>query len=203
MIPVKFSFRLFKKLPQREKKITLSTAITLARIALTPIIVIAMVYGSWGIAFWLFIGAAISDVLDGYLARLLNDNTFLGACLDPLADKLLILSVFFTLAFISTPLFVLPAWFVITVLAKEMLLIVSAIFLFIKQGHLEVRPLLLGKLAMIVQTLFIIWLFSCYFFHWMPVKTYTFMLGVVLIVVLASLVGYAWMILKSHFYLRI
>lgn len=194
---MKFSFRLFKKLPDREKKITLSTAITLIRIALTPIIVFAMIFNSWGSAFWLFVIAALSDVLDGYLARLLHDHTFLGACLDPLADKLLILSVFCTLAFISTPLFVLPAWFVLIVLAKETILILSAVVLYYKQGHLEVKPVLLGKLAMVVQTLFIIWLFACYFFHWMPVKTYTIMLGVVLLVVLASFANYALIAVKK------
>lgn len=78
----KFSFRLFSTLPPEEKKITLSTLFTLARIALTPFIVVAMVMGSWGPAFFLFVIASSFDVIDGNLARLLNQRTFLGACLD-------------------------------------------------------------------------------------------------------------------------
>ena len=73
-------------------------------------------------ALWLvglFAVAAISDILDGWLARYLHEHTFLGACLDPIVDKLLVLSVFATLALFHTPLFALPRWFVMLVFIKE------------------------------------------------------------------------------------
>lgn len=186
----KLSFNFFKRLPDREKKITLSTMLTLLRIALAPFIVCAMLYAHWGAAFVLFCIAALSDVLDGYLARWLDERTFLGACLDPIADKLLLLSCFFTLAFVHSPLFSIPLWFVLLVLLKELILVVGAIILYWIKGHIEIHPTVLGKTTTVVQMGFIIWLFACYFFNWIPVKTYYSMLGLVMLLVFASLAHY-------------
>lgn len=180
----------FKKLPPHEKKITLSTMLTLLRIALVPCIVACMLVGWWGTACILFCIAAISDALDGHLARRFNEQTFLGACLDPIADKLLVLSCFFTLAFIHSPLFTIPQWFFMLVLFKELILIGGSIAFYMMKGHLDVRPTLLGKITAVVQMCFIIWLFMCYFFSWLPIKTYVSMLAIVLILVFASLVQY-------------
>jgi cardiolipin synthase len=186
----KFSFSLFKKLPSREKKITFSTLLTFIRFLLIPFIVIAMIYQAWHIAFTLFVTAAITDVLDGWFARWFNERTFLGAALDPLADKLLILAVFTTLAFVQSPLFAIPRWFVLIVLFKELLQIGGACLIYYRKGHLTIAPTRLGKATMLAQTLFISWLFSCYFFRWVPIKTYVAMLAGVLSLVLLSLIQY-------------
>lgn len=182
--------KFLKNLPPHEKKITLSTMLTLLRIALVPCIVAAMVMGLWGPAFGMFCVAAISDALDGYLARLWHEQTFLGACLDPIADKLLVLSCFFTLAFIQSPLFTIPQWFVVLVLVKELILIGGSVLFYLIKGHIDIRPTLLGKMTAVVQMCFIMWLFACYFFSWLPVKTYVSMLAIVLVLVFASLVQY-------------
>lgn len=187
----KFSFGRFKRLPAHEKKITFSTLLTLIRFCLIPCIVAAMITHSWHIAFILFISAALSDVLDGLFARWLNERTFLGAALDPLADKLLILAVFFTLVFVQSPLFSIPLWFVILVLIKELIQIIGAILIYYLKGHLNIVPTGLGKLTMLAQTIFITWLFTCYFFHWVPIKTYYAMLTGILSLVIASLISYA------------
>lgn len=186
----KISFQLFKKLPAHEKKITVSTALTILRLILIPCIVAAMIMNAWHTAFILFVIAAITDILDGWLARWLNQRTFLGAALDPLADKLLVLAVFSTLAFVQSPLFAIPRWFVLLVLAKEVLQIVGAIIIFIKKGHLTISPTRLGKWTMVAQTTFIMWLFSCYFFSWVPIKTYYAMLVGVLSLVFLAFVDY-------------
>jgi len=182
---------IFKKLPAREKRLTIPTLLTLLRLLSTPAIVFAMLKSCWGLAFWLILFSALTDLLDGYIARKFNQKTFLGACLDPIADKLLILSVYFTLAFWQSPLFSIPVWFVVLVLLKELILIAGVIFLYLKQCNLDIKPTLLGKLTMLAQTLFIIWLFACYFMHWLPVKTYYTVLGAVLCLVLSSLYQYA------------
>lgn len=187
----KLNFNFFKKLPAHEKKLTASTMLTLVRIALVPFIIGAMVVQGWGTAFILFFIAAITDVLDGNLARWMNEKTFLGACLDPLADKLLVVSCFFTLAFVQSPLFAIPRWFVFLVLFKELLQIAGAIALYNIKGHIIVRPTLLGKMTTMVQIGFIMWLFACYFFAWLPTKTYYCMLGVVLLLVISSFAQYA------------
>lgn len=186
----KFSFQLFKKLPPHEKKITFSTSLTIARFILIPFIVTAMIMHAWHTAFILFVIAAITDVLDGLLARWLHQHTFLGAALDPLADKLLVLAVFSTLAFVQSPLFAIPRWFVFLVLAKELLQIVGAFFIWCKNGHLTIAPTRLGKWTMVAQTTFIMWLFSCYFFAWVPIKTYYAMLLGILCLVGVAFVDY-------------
>jgi cardiolipin synthase (CMP-forming) len=186
----KFSFKLFKKLPAHEKKITFSTMLTLMRFALIPFIVVAMIMHAWSLAFILFAIAAITDLLDGWCARWLNERTFLGAALDPIADKLLILAVFFTLAFVQSPLFTIPLWFVIIVLIKELMQVVGAVAVYHVQGHLDIRPTWLGKATMCAQTMFISWLFSCYFFNWVPLKTYYAMLTGVLSLVFFTFIDY-------------
>lgn len=191
-IPRRINWRILRQLPERETEITLATWITLARLLLTPWIIGAMVGGKWDVAFVLFCISAFTDVVDGAIARVFNQKTFLGACLDPIADKVLLLSCFATLAFIDTPLFVIPLWFVLLVLAKEVLQLSGAFFIFYKKGHFEVRPTLLGKLTTFVQVMFIIWLFACYFFQWMPIKTYYAMLGLMLIMVFCTFVQYVY-----------
>lgn len=187
----KINMEFLRKLPAREKKITFSTVLTILRIILVPIIVIAMIMHCWGISFSLFVIAAVTDCLDGTLARLLHQKTFLGAFLDPLADKFLILSCFFTLAFVQSPLCVIPKWFVWFVLCKEVLQLSGAVFVYLRKGHIEIRPTLLGKVTAMAQMCFIIWLFACYFFQWVPIKTYYTMLGLLLILITVSLVQYA------------
>jgi len=160
----KFSLRFFNNLPAHEKKITVSTLLTIARIIVTPFIVIGMATGYWGVAFALFVCAAITDVLDGFLARLRNERTFLGAALDPVADKILLLSCFFTLAFIQTPLFAVPHWFVLLVLFKELIVIGGSVVVYCRRGELNIAPTKLGKATTVIQVCFIVWLFACYFF---------------------------------------
>jgi len=186
----KLNFAFLKTLPAHEKRITIATLFTLMRIVLSPIIVIAMVLQQWGVAFFLFFVAASTDIMDGNLARFFNAKTFLGAALDPIADKVLLLSVFFTLAFVQSPLFHIPIWFVLLVLLRELVLITGSFVLFFTKGHLEVSPTWLGKLTTFIQICFIVWLFACYFFHWLPVKTYYTMLALMLTLVFCSCVQY-------------
>lgn len=187
----KFDFSFFKKVSVYEKRITIPTIFTISRMVLVPFIIMAMVLHHWGVAFWLFLAAALSDAVDGTIARLSGNKTFLGACLDPIADKLLLLSVFFVLAFVQSPLFSIPLWFVLLVLVKELIVLGGAFVILLLGGQLHICPTLLGKLTTLVQISFIIWLFSCYFFHWLPIKTYYTMLGLVVVFTLASFVQYA------------
>lgn len=178
-------------MPSHEKRITIPTLFTLLRLALIPCISIAMIFNQWGFSFFLFGLASVTDAIDGFLARLRNEKTFLGACLDAVADKLLIITCFATLAFVQSPLFSIPQWFVLVVLCKELLLLSGALYILLRNGRLEVKPTLLGKGTMLMQVCFIVWLFACYFFHWLPIKTYYGMLGLLLFLVIASFVQYA------------
>lgn len=184
--------RFLRTIPPHERRLTISTWLTLGRIALVPAIVVAMVTHQWGVAFGLFVVASITDVLDGNVARWRNEQTFLGACLDPIADKLLLVSCFFTLAFVHTPLFSIPHWFVVLMLVKELIIIGGACCIYLVHGKVTIEPTRLGKMTTLLQVLFIVWLFACYFFQWVPIKTYYVMLSMVLAVVALSFMQYLY-----------
>ncbi|MDZ4151177.1 CDP-alcohol phosphatidyltransferase family protein [Methylicorpusculum sp.] len=171
----------------REFRVTIPTSLTLMRIACIPVIVFFIYFQHMSWALMLFSFAAATDVLDGYLARRWGEQTFLGACLDPIADKLLVATLFLTLWFLSHPF--LPGWFVVFVFAKEAIQIVGSLLVFLRQGTLFICPALLGKLSMFVQTCFIFVLLLGYLVPVAPVifsgllSVSTFLLG-------ASLVQY-------------
>ena len=186
----RFTLHIFNRLPVSERRITLATLITATRLFLTPVIVASMLAHFWGMAFFFFVFACLTDVLDGFLARFLNEKTFLGACLDPIADKFLLLSCFATLAFISTPLFSIPPLFVLFVLSKEIIQLAGASILYYRNGYLNIQPTFLGKTTTFLQMIFIMWLFYCYFFHLVPIKMYYIMLGIMTLFISASFVQY-------------
>ena len=88
--------------------------ITLARVVLIPFFIDFMIYGYYGPALAVFVVACVTDALDGMIARITNQKTELGAFLDPMADKLLIISAFVTLALLG----MLPGWLVIIVVSR-------------------------------------------------------------------------------------
>jgi cardiolipin synthase len=188
----KLTWRTISRIPNHEWRLTFSTMITIMRIMLAPCVVFAMLSGSWGKASTLFIIASMTDFLDGNMARLLNEQTFLGACLDPIADKILLVPCFMTLAFIKTPLFSIPLWFVAMVLVRECIVLLGALGIYLYHGDVEIKPTLLSKLTTMMQMIFIIWLFACYFMHWEPIKTYFAMLGILLVLVVSSLLQYIY-----------
>ena len=186
-----------------KKSITISTIFTLLRIALTPCIIIAMIMHRWSLACGLFIFAAATDALDGFLARALHQETYLGSILDPLADKILLISCFAAIAFIDSPLFTIPPWFVLVILIKELFLIVGFGGLYIRSGAIAIRPTLLSKLTTVCQVLFIFWLFLCHFYNWVPIKTYYVMLGSLMTLILLTLMQYMVISYRFIFYGKI
>ena len=193
---MKFDHSFFKKLYNCEKRITIPTMLTLMRIILVPVIVAAMINQQWGSAFFWFVVAALTDTFDGALARWWNDHTVLGACLDPIADKVLLLSCFATLAFVQSPLFAIPHWFVVLILCKEMIILFGSLLLLISESGFMVSPTRLGKMTTVVQISFIMWLFFCYFFNWVPTKTYYSMIGLMVCFILLSFAQYVYIGLR-------
>ena len=194
---MKLSFSFFKNLPEKERKITLSTKITIARILLVPFIVISMLNHNWYLAFWLILIAAISDTLDGALARMRNEKTILGSCLDPLADKIFIIACYFVFGLGHCPIFVIPIWFTYLVLIKELLLIIGWVLLYMAKGWIEIKPTVLGKVTMEMHSFFILWLFVSYFFQWHSIIMFNFLIYTILILVLSSLLQYVKLGIKQ------
>lgn len=187
----RFSFVHLSKLHSREFRITFPTIITLVRIFLVPCIVSAMLFGAWGVAYVFFIIASVSDMLDGAIARIFKQKTFLGACLDPLADKLLVVSCFATLACTDSLPFHVPFWFVGLVLFRELVLIIGFFYVFTSKEGVDVRPTYLGKVTAASQMLFIAWLFTCYFYGWAPEHLYYSVLLVIVGLIVISFFQYA------------
>lgn len=163
----------YHKILQDKRWLNISNIFTLIRILLSPVIVWQMYCRNWNYAFIFFVIGAVTDLLDGYLARLFDTQTNLGRMLDPIADKIFLVSSFFSLSFISTPSFHVPAWFVYLLLFREFALLSGCVLLFLIRVNFEAQPIMWGKLATVFQIIFIVWIFSCYFFHWIPVKTYS------------------------------
>jgi len=97
----------------------LPNIITLARILLVPVTIWLIVSGEFGFAFLVFISAGIGDGIDGFIARRYNMKTQLGAYLDPLADKVLLVSIYISLGFLQH----MPAWLVILVASRDVLIV--------------------------------------------------------------------------------
>ena len=124
--------------------------ITLARILLVPILVWAITSGEMRLAFLLFLAAGVSDAVDGFLAKRFGMASELGAYLDPLADKALIVSIYVSLGLVGA----IPAGLVILVVSRD-LMIVSAILLSWLIGRpVEIKPLPISKLNTLVQIVF-------------------------------------------------
>jgi len=119
--------------------ITLPNVLTLLRILAVPFFAIAVWYGHMPEACMLFVGAGLTDALDGYLARRFNQKSTLGAILDPAADKLLMLASFLALTFIA----VTPPWLTALVLARDAAIIAAVLLAKYLGWPLRVQPQLL------------------------------------------------------------
>jgi cardiolipin synthase len=115
--------------------------ITLARAVLVPVVFWLLISGWVQAAFILFVLAGISDAIDGYLAKRFNWHTDLGAHLDPLADKLLIVSVFLALGFLSD----LPSWLVVAVVSRDILIVLAVMISWLLDRPMAIRPLVISK----------------------------------------------------------
>lgn len=134
----------------------LPNLITVGRLILTPVTVMAMVEGRYGIAFWLFMVAGISDAVDGILARQFNARTVIGAYLDPIADKVLLVSVYVTFGVHD----LLPHWLVILVVARDVA-IVGGVLLFNALGDgLTVRPIGISKVNTAMQIILAVYILA-------------------------------------------
>ena len=127
----------------------LANWLTIVRILLVPVLVTLLVYNHPGWALLAFVVAGVTDTMDGYIARTRGTKTRLGAFLDPLADKLLLVAAFVTLTY-KFPR-VLPFWLTALVLSRDLLLIVVAVLVMLTGGHLQPAPTLLGKTSTVVQ----------------------------------------------------
>jgi len=124
--------------------------ISVLRLLLVPLTVWLIISEAYGWAFISFMVAGISDGIDGYLARRFDWRTPLGAYLDPLADKTLLVSVFVTLGLLK----LIPAWLAILVVSRDALIVGAVLLSRLVDHPVRVRPLMVSKLNTVVQIVF-------------------------------------------------
>lgn len=140
--------------------LNLPNSITIIRIFLVPVLVFCILEQKPFWALFVFITASITDGLDGYIARVYHLKTKLGAFLDPLADKLLLLSSYILLALLGR----VPLWLSQVVVARDMVILVGILCLFLTEKKIEFSPSMLGKMTTFVQlaTIFMVLVSDAY-----------------------------------------
>ena len=127
--------------------ISIPNIITIIRILLTPVFVILLLKDLFPMALIVFAVAGISDGLDGFIARYFNQRTALGAWLDPIADKLLLVSAFVGLAILD----VVPPWVAVIVIARDVIISLGIAVLTLTEKKYEVRPSIVSKCTTTAQ----------------------------------------------------
>jgi cardiolipin synthase len=136
--------------------VTIPNFITIGRLIGVPLIVWLMVADRFVEATALFVLAGISDAADGFIAKRFGAASELGAYLDPIADKTLLVSVFVTLGFKG----VLPPWLIILVVSRDLFIIGGILLAYILSNPMPVRPLLVSKVNTAAQILLIAFVLS-------------------------------------------
>lgn len=126
---------------RRDTVISLPNMVTFARLLSVPLTIWLMLDGNMTLAFWVFIAAGVSDAIDGFLAKRFDARTELGAYLDPLADKTLLVATYLTLGWLGH----LPSWLVILVVFRDLMIVGGALVVHALTQSFKSRPMLISK----------------------------------------------------------
>ena len=132
--------------------INLPNSLTILRILLVPVFVGLLLYEHYDIALLTLLIAALTDILDGMIARITDQRTRLGEYLDPLADKLLLMSAIITLSVLHF----IPIWAVIVVVSRDAILLTGTLVANLTETHIDISPTILGKGTAFAQICYII-----------------------------------------------
>ncbi len=132
-----------------ERPLNIPNFITVGRVVLVPIVFWLLVSGRVQAAFFTFVVAGISDAVDGFLAKRYGWTTELGAYLDPLADKLLLVSIFVAMGVLGE----LPSWLVIGVVTRDIMIVVAVMLSWLMDHPVRIRPLVVSKANTAAQLL--------------------------------------------------
>jgi cardiolipin synthase (CMP-forming) len=133
--------------PSRGAELSIPNLITLGRILLVPVVVWAITAGEMRVAFVLFLAAGISDAVDGFLAKRFGMATELGAYLDPLADKAMLVSIYVALGITDA----VPRWLVILVVSRDIMIVSAVILSWLVDKPVPLKPLGVSKLNTVAQ----------------------------------------------------
>jgi cardiolipin synthase (CMP-forming) len=126
---------------------TIPNLITIARLIMVPIVIVMIMQQRWTAAFILFVVAGVSDGIDGFIARHFNMKSELGAYIDPLADKSLLVSIYGALAVVGA----IPSWLAIVVVSRDAMIVSAVLLSWVMSRPVEIKPIILSKLNTAAQ----------------------------------------------------
>jgi cardiolipin synthase len=156
--------------------------ITLGRILLVPIIIWAIASNQMEFALAVFIVAGVSDAVDGFLAKRLNMTSELGALLDPLADKALLVSIYIALGIWGA----MPRWLVILVVSRDFMIVAAVIVSWLFDKPVAMKPLMVSKLNTVAQVAFAALVLASLAFNFRQGPYDVILMGLVTVFTLAS-----------------
>lgn len=137
-------------------KINIPNLLTILRILLVPVFIILIINYELKTALLVFILAAITDSLDGLIARVFNQKTKLGAYLDPVADKLLLVSAYVILAVQN----ILPNWLTVIVVSRDVIILFGIVVLVVMGKPVEIKPSMISKTTTGLQILTVVFVIA-------------------------------------------
>jgi len=170
---------------------TVPNLITLVRVLLTPLLVWLLLEERVGEALLVFVLAGVTDGLDGFIARVFHQKSRLGAYLDPLADKLLLVSSFILLGDLG----LMPRWLVVTAVSRDAIIALGVASLVFHHVPLEIKPVLLGKITTVVQIAAVCACLSDASFSW-NLSGLTYLYGVTALLTFMSGFNYIYVAMK-------
>ena len=163
------------------------------RLFIIPFLVIAILDGHYRMAFGLFMLAGLSDALDGFVARWLQQKTTLGLYLDPIADKLLMSTLFLVLTHVG----LIPRYVTVLVFSRDVGILLIATLLFATGALRDFRPSLLGKLNTLVQIVALVLVLSAKLISWNELAVgREVLIRAIAVLAPVSAAQYAWLVMK-------
>lgn len=130
--------------------LNIANLLTVLRFCLVPVVIVSIINREWTIALVVFVTAGVTDAVDGFIARHFDMRTELGAYLDPLADKALLVSIYITLAVAQ----IIPVWLAVLVVSRDVMIVGAVIVSWIMDKPVEINPLKLSKANTLAQITF-------------------------------------------------
>ena len=161
---------------------SIPNVITLGRILLVPIIIWAIASDQMALAFAVFVIAGVSDAVDGFLAKRFHLTSELGALLDPLADKALLVSIFIALGIWGA----IPRWIVILVVSRDIMIVGAVIVSWLFDKPVPMKPSMVSKLNTVAQVAFAALVLAALGFGFKPTPYDLILMGFVTVFTLAS-----------------
>ena len=177
--------------------LTYANQLTILRMLFVPCFVLLLIYEHPKAATVLFLIAAVTDGLDGLIARKLQQKTVLGSFLDPMADKILLTAAFVTLTIPSLPLVLhIPTWLTVWTISRDVIIALSVLIIHLQTHHSQFPPSFLGKCTTALQLLTVGVCMLANFYADIALMIFPFVTYTTLVFTFASGLHYAYKSIK-------